>query len=190
MRTFNFLKKCRVIGYGLMIAIVGAMASLSAPVVHAQALNLLVCSGHDSTEFQPGLTDEVEQDSWSYEDTFACTPPGSNTEITGGKDAGTGSGLLSCNTLLVAGPENRVVQYIWNDENNSFTVVNFTNVDVSTDLLGDTVKTETGEVTSGLDAGSTASLVTTIASGVINNCGSTQGQESEAGQENLTIVSL
>jgi hypothetical protein len=190
MRTFNFLKKCRVIGYGLMIAIVGAMASLSAPVVHAQALSLLVCSGHDSTEFQPGLTDTVQEVTSSSKDTFACTPPSSNTQITGGTDAITVSGLLSCDTLLAAGPESRTVDYIWNNENQSSSVVTYTDVGISTDLLGDTVKTETGTVTSGVDAGSTATLITTIASGVINNCGAAQGQESEAGQENLVFTSL
>jgi hypothetical protein len=190
MRTFNALEKCRVIGYGFAIAIVGAVSSLSVPAVHAQGVTLLECNGHDSTEFQPGLTNEVGQYSYSYEDTFACTPPASDTEITGGKDAGTGSGSLSCGTYISSGPENRTLTYVWNDENNSFTIVNYTDVVVSTTLLGDTVKTETGTVTSGLDAGSTATLVTTIASGVMNNCGTAQGQESEAGQENLTIVSL
>jgi hypothetical protein len=190
MRTFNSLKKYRVIGYGFMLAIVGAVSSLSAPVAHAQGLTVMECNGHDSTEFQPGLTDTVGQYSFNYEDTFACTPPATNTEITGGKDAGTGSGVASCFTFLDAGGENRSVNITWNDEDNSFSVVNYTDVAIGTDILGDTIKTETGTVTSGVDAGSKAILVTTIASGVINNCGSAQGQESEAGQENLTFVQL
>jgi hypothetical protein len=190
MRTFNLLKKYRVIGYGFMLAIVGAMLSLSAPVVHAQGVMLMECNGHDSTEFQPGLTDEIQQYSWRYEDTLACTPPGSNTEITGGKDAGTGSGSLSCAIYLSSGSENRPVTYTWNDEDSSYSAVEYTNVVASVDLLGDTVKTETGTVTSGMYAGNTVTLVTTIASGVINNCEATLGQESAAGQENLTIISL
>jgi hypothetical protein len=188
MRALHFPSNYRVFCFGLVVVVMGAMLSMATPPVHAQGLALLACNGHSSTTFSPGITNQVQNVTYVGDNTFACTPPLGNTELTGGtSDVSVSGAPLSCTSLFLPGPENRAVPYNWNDASES--TITYTLATVET-VGGDIVITETGSVTGGLYDGYPSVLVTTLFDGILNNCGTSRGQVSVAGQETLTILPL
>lgn len=188
MRTLHFSSNYRVFCLSLVVVVAGAMLSTPAAPVHAQGLALLACNGHNSTTFSPGITNQLQDVTYVGDDTFACTPPAGNTELTGGTVHVTvPNSPLTCSLLIAPGIEDRVVPYNWNDGEQSS--ITYTLAAVVT-TGGDIVITETGSVTSGLYRGYPSVLVTTLFDGILNNCGTDEGQVSVAGQETLTILPL
>ncbi|RDS82810.1 hypothetical protein DWU98_06575 [Dyella monticola] len=126
---------------------------------------------------------------YSDHEAWACTPPLNDSQLTGGyAEVVNANGLFSCDTLFLPGNEDRVVTYNWNDQV-SYSTITYTNATV-VNALGQIVITETGTVTAGNGLGSSAVLVTTEFSSLLNNCGTSQGQESFAGQQTLAITAL
>jgi hypothetical protein len=187
MRTLHFPSNYRVFCFGLVIVVVGAMLSMGTTAVHAQGLGL-ACNGHSSTTFSPGITNEIQDVNYVGNNTFACTPPLGNTELTGGiSQVSVSNAPLSCLSLYPPNGEDRVVPYNWNDGEQS--VVTYTDATVVT-ADGNIVITETGSVTSGLYSGYQSTLITTLFDSILSNCGTSRGQVSVAGQETLTILPL
>ncbi|MFI6510958.1 hypothetical protein ACIBCT_25410 [Streptosporangium sp. NPDC050855] len=140
------------------------VAALLAPAPASAAVLDVTCTGLQTTTYTPGVTLTPQTVQVNLDRNFGPCVSLSQPAVLSGTSNVVGNATLSCLDLLSPGDGTRTIT--WNTGQTS----TYTYTRQIINLVGQTVRTETGSITSGLFAGKTVVQTTTLATVQITDC--------------------
>jgi hypothetical protein len=160
-----------------LLACLFAIAWAPAP---AHALGQLTCAGSSGQTFTPGLTNTPTPTLIEYQDVLGPCVSATDPTLTSGTGSGTRSLTYSCTSLLGGGSATRT--FHWNNgQSSTFTYTHTRNV-----VAGQLVILQTGTITAGEFAGSSA-VGTLVLAGDLTAC-SGSGATTFSGPLTLNVM--
>lgn len=192
MRTFAIRGFFRSMIVGAISLVVGLLAMGVSPVANAAALEVL-CTGSTAYTFNPGIIDTERTVHFAATQNLTSCPVkiGVPSNLNGGTSSVQGNFLVDCDIAATLQPANTTETYSWT--NGTQSVVNYTEIVDAVAVDGTLTATFTGTVTSGVGAGSTATLVVVMPNfqGTLDGaCFTQQGVTSLSGTVTLNLLSL
>ena len=168
----------------LALAAIGLLAStwvVAAPAQAGGALDL-TCQGSQTVNYAPGLIVTPKQVVYTAHDDFTSCTSVQDPSIKTGTHTATAQAPLSC--LAVLTPVSGTKTFTWNNKQTSV----FTYSSSVSQVLGSTVVTLTGTITSGKFMGDTAVQVVTTASANPLGCLASPGVTDAQGSSTLVVT--
>ncbi|MEU6160739.1 hypothetical protein [Streptomyces sp. NPDC047130] len=160
-----------------------AFAAVLAGAQSAAAVTLVTCSGTQTIQYSPGLTNTPATVTASGTNQLGpCVAP--NTSITSGTITFSSTGTYSCQELLGSSSVTNVIH--WSDGSTSTLQV----VRTATKVNGQLINTFTGSVTAGTFQGATVVWTITNVSLALLACETPQGLTSLTGVDVFGLVSV